>query len=74
MARVGFITYTKDDVQFVTSPEWENQFLDWLNREMGSSSGYTREIHGTVGVRCNLLSARKTEKKEAVILKLVKDT
>lgn len=69
---IAFITYTKGAVQYVTSPEWETQFLNWLN-SVGDSSGYKREARSTVGVLCSPSTVYATVKKEATILKLVRD-
>lgn len=70
---VGFITYTKDAQQYVTSPQYESFFLNWLNKDGRSSVGYVRETHSSVGVRCCPVIVHATEKKEAIVLKLVKD-
>jgi len=68
---IAFITYTKGPVQFVTSPSWETEFLNWLN-SVDSSAGYTRKTHTNVGVRCSPVQVHAVEKKEATILSLVK--
>lgn len=69
---VAFITYTKEAKMYVTSPQWESQFLDWLN-SCSSSKGYERKVHTTVGVQCCPIQVHAIEKKEATVLKLVKD-
>ena len=69
---IAFITYTKGAVQYVTSPQWETLFLNWLNSN-DRSSGYERETHTTVGVVCSPRSVHAVEKKEATILTLVKE-
>ena len=71
--RIAFITYTKGAEQFVTSPYWESLFLDWLNADGRSSVGYVREAISRVGVRCCPTVVHATEKKEGIVLKLVKD-
>jgi hypothetical protein len=68
--RIAFITYTKGAMMYVTSPEWESHFLDWLN-SVDSSKGYERETHSKVGVVCAPRTVHATEKREATILKLV---
>lgn len=65
-----FITYSKEAIQFVTTPDLETQFLDWMN-SVGSSSGYVRAIHTSVGIRGALVQVHKTEVKSATVLKLV---
>lgn len=67
---VSFITYTKGSMQYVTSPDLETQFLNWLN-SVGDSSGYTRETTTKVGVRCSPTEVHVVAKKEAIILSLV---
>lgn len=69
---VSLITYTKAAVQYVTTPALETQFLDWLNK-VADSSGYKRETYNKVGVRCSPLTVQATAKKDATILKLVRD-
>jgi hypothetical protein len=68
--QIAFITYTKGAVQFVTSPEWETQFLNWLN-SVDSSVGYARDTYATVGFRCSPTQVHAVAKKEATILSLV---
>jgi hypothetical protein len=69
---ISFITYTKGATQYVTTSEWETQFLNWLN-EHYDSSGYKRETHTTVGVVCCPREVHHvTTKKEAAVLSLVK--
>jgi hypothetical protein len=68
---IGFITYTKGTRQYVTSPEWENQFLNWLATQDDTSS-YKRETCDKVAVVCCPMIVHQTEKKEATILQLVK--
>lgn len=68
---IGFITYTKGAVQYVTSPLWETPFLDWLN-SVDSSAGYTRETFKNVGIKCCPVKVHDVVKKEATILSLVK--
>jgi hypothetical protein len=71
VSEVGFITYTKGTVQYVTISKYESQFLDWLNG-VGDSSGYKRETTRGCGVRCRIGSLHETTKKEATILTLIK--
>jgi hypothetical protein len=68
---IAFITYTKGPVMYVTSPQWETQFLNWLNKN-DSSSGYSREVHTTVAVLCAPRTVHSAEKREATVLTLVK--
>lgn len=68
--KIAFITYTKGAVQYVTSPEWESQFLDWLNG-VDSSTGYKRETLTTIGIKCIPTGVHAVVKNEATILKLV---
>ena len=67
---IAFITYTKGAVQYVTSPDWETQFLNWLN-SVDSSAGYTRETFTRVGIRCSPVQVHAVAKNEATILSLV---
>jgi len=69
--KIVFVTYTKGAVQYVTIPELESQFLDWLN-SVDSSTGYQRETASTCGVRCYVAALHETIKKEATVLTLVK--
>lgn len=69
---ITFITYTKGTIQFVTTPTWESQFLDWLNK-YGNSQEYERKTYSNVGIRGCVLEVHKTEKREATILTLVKE-
>lgn len=71
-ATISLITYTKATVQYVTTPEWETQFLNWLNK-YEDSSGYKRETHTTVGIRCSPISVHATVRKDATVLKLVRE-
>lgn len=68
---VTFITYTKEAIMFVTTPYYETQFLNWLN-SVGSSVGYKREVCDKVGIKCSPLIVHSIDKKEAVILNLVR--
>lgn len=68
---VSFITYTNGAVQYVTIEKWESQFLNWLNR-VDDSVGYKRETHSSCGVRCAPFIVHATEKKDATVLKLVR--
>jgi hypothetical protein len=68
---VSFVTYTRGPEQYITSPEYETQFLNWLNR-VDSSEGFKREVCSTVGVRCCPSQVHAVVKKEATVLKLVK--
>lgn len=70
---VAFITYTKGTQQYVTSPFYETQFLNWLNKDGRSSASYIRETICRVGVHCCPVVVHAVEKREATILKLVKD-
>lgn len=69
--KIAFVLYTKGAVQYVTIPEYESQFLDWLN-SVDSSSGYQRGTTTTCGVRCYIAALHETVKKEATILTLIK--
>jgi hypothetical protein len=69
---VTFITYTKGTRQYVTTPYYETQFLNWLN-SVDNSSGYVRETNDRVSVTCCPRTVYAEGKKEAIILKLVKD-
>jgi hypothetical protein len=71
MQNTAFITYTKGTRQYVTSPEWETQFLNWLATQDDTSS-YKRETITQVAVVCSPRIVHQTEKKEATILQLVK--
>lgn len=66
---VSFISYIKDNLMFVTSPQQETFFINWLN-SVSNSSDYGRETHTAVGVRCSPFIYTK---REAVILSIVKD-
>jgi hypothetical protein len=66
-----FITYTKGTKQYVTSWQWETQFLNWL-AENDDMSSYKRETCNKVAVVCCPPIVHQTEKKEATILQLVK--
>jgi len=70
---VAFITYTKDAVQYVTTPQHETQFLNWL-ATVDKTSNYTRETNNQVGVRCSPSIVHAKAEKSATILKLVTDT
>lgn len=67
---ITFVTYTKGALEYVTCPPYESQFLNWLN-SVDDSSGWKRETHAAVGVRCSPIAVHATEKKEASVLKLV---
>lgn len=62
-----FITYTKGTKQYVTSWQWETQFLNWL-AENDDMSSYKRETCHKVAVVCCPRIVHETEKKEATIL------
>lgn len=70
---IAFITYTKGAVQYVTSPQYETQFLNWLDEHGGGLAGYARQTIARVGVKCSPTVVHSTEKREATILSLVKD-
>ena len=68
-----FIVYTKGTQQWVTNPHNESKFLDWL-ATFDAIKDYTRVTSDKVCVQCSPITVHKTEKREAIILKLVKDT
>jgi len=68
----AFITYTKGAQQYVTSEQYETQFLNWL-ATVDKTSNYTREVYTKVAISCCPVEVHRTEKKEAVVLKLVKE-
>jgi hypothetical protein len=70
----SFVTYTKGAVQYVTTPEHETHFLNWL-ATVANTSEYTRETNCKVAVKGSPSIVHSTEKRDsAVVLKLVKDT
>lgn len=69
---IVFITYTKAALQYATIPQYESQFLDWLN-SFDNSSGYERETYARIAVACCPKVVHEKQKHEAIVLKLVKD-
>lgn len=67
---IAFITYTRDRVQYITTPDYEHYFLNWMNGENGpKSTGFVRRTITTVGVICRPWTPE--EKKEGTVLSIV---